>query len=451
MIQYFIQQLEKFIPIKILRVGFLFLSRSFHSLSSLIFSFIVGRLLTLEEHGLYSQYLARIVVFQAILEVGLQYSMIRYLSPAITKNKINEISYLLRASLRIKFYAILLVLLICLYWMVENFYGNVWNFHTGLFPIIASPFHLTNIWLVFLSAIGMSFFSYFDAILVSHKNYKILTFWIPITGTTRIILLLIFFFWNKGVLQINHVLFCFMAGTFISWIFYFFAFDARIFLLPIQRKRVRYWINRLLKYNQWIMLASFFAILSDWMEILMLKNQSDAGIFNAARIPMQGIVILLTTMQSFIMPTMSQFTTSIEYKNYFKKLYIYIILLILLLIPLIFIGNWFIPFWFGEEYYQSLYVFWIIFPSFLLRILFAPLGTALFTLDQPVLIAIEAALRMMGSFILNFFLIPEYGVMGAAVSSLFSQFLGWFFLIYLFYYYFKFDKFPPFLEKIKAK
>jgi O-antigen/teichoic acid export membrane protein len=197
------------------------------------------------------------------------------------------------------------------------------------------------------------------------------------------------------------------------------------------------------------MFATFFAILSDWMEILMLKNQSDAGIFNAARVPMQGIMILLTTMQSFIMPTMSQFTNSKQYKDYFKKLYAVIFLLILFLLPLGLIANWFIPFWFGDEYYQSLYVFWIIYPSFLLRIIFAPLGTALFTLDKPIIITIEAALRMIGSFVFNLILIPEFGVMGAAISSLCSQFLGWFFLIYLFYYYFKFDKFPSIFENIK--
>lgn len=98
MINTILNQLQKFIPSKWIRVGALFLSRSFHSFSSLLFSFIVGRLLTVEEHGLYSQYLARIVVFQAILEVGLQYSLIRYLSPIVSNQRINEMSYLLRAD-----------------------------------------------------------------------------------------------------------------------------------------------------------------------------------------------------------------------------------------------------------------------------------------------------------------------------------------------------------------
>ncbi len=451
MIQLIIKKIDAIFSTSFLRVLALFLSRSFHSFSTLVFSFIVGRLLTIEEHGLYSQYLARIIVFQAILEIGLQYSIIRYLSPYVKKNNQTEIGYILRSSIIIKLYSILLVLLISLYWMAENFLFSLWNIRSNFFPLVSPPNHITNIWLVFLSSIGMSFFSYFDSLLVSYKKYKTLILWIPITGITRIAILLLFFFWNGGVLQINHVLFSFMIGTFLSWPFYFLSFDPRQFFYPVNKIKIRYWIRKLLKYNLWIVLASFFAILSDWMEILMIQNQSDAGIYNAARIPMQGIAILLATMQSFIIPAMSHFTHPNEYKEYFKKIYKYIILLILFLSPTIFILNWFILFWFGLEYYQSTNLLWIIFPGFLLRIVFAPLGTALFTLDQPVMIAIEAGLRMVGSIILNLLLIPQYGVVGAAYSSLFSQFFGWIFLIFLFYYYFKFNEFPFQSKRVKHR
>ncbi len=451
MIQFILRKINTISTRTIIRIGSLFLSRSFHSFSTLIFSFIAGRLLTIEEHGLYSQYLARIIVFQAILEIGLQYSVIRYLSPFIKKNNQVEIQNILRSSMIIKFFSIFLVFLISILWIVENFLFSYWNIYSNIFPLVPPPGQIINVWLVFLSSIGMSFFSYFDSLLVSYKKYKTLILWIPITGITRIMILLIFFFLNDGALQINHVLFSFMIGTFLSWPFYFLSFDSRQFFSPVNKIKVYYWIRKLLKYNLWIVLASFFAILSDWMEILMIKNQVDAGIFNAARIPMQGIAILLTTMQSFIIPAMSHFTQPDEYKQYFIKIYKYIFILILILAPMILILNWFIILWFGQEYYQSTAVLWIIFPGFLLRIVFAPLGTALFTLDQPVMIAIEAGLRMIGSIILNLILIPEFGVMGAAYSSLFSQFFGWIFLIYLFYYYFKFNKFPFQSKKIKPK
>lgn len=431
---------------KFLKSGLLFASRSFHSFSSLIFSFIVGRLLTLEEHGLYSQYLARIIVFQAILEVGLQYSIIRYLTPAVVHNKEKKIYHLLRASLIIKFYAIIFVLLIVTFWMFESYASSSWNFKTKLFPIEPFPEQITNIWLAFLSAVGMSFFSYFDAIFVSFKNYKYLSLWLPLTNLLRIVFLFYFFFYNEGILQLTHVLFSYMAGTFLSWPFYFLMFDVKKFLFPIYKFKTKYWIWKLLKYNRWVILASFFAILADWMEILLLQNQKDAGIYNSVRVPMQGIVILLSTMQSFFMPTMTTFTNNKEYINYFKKIYVYITLIFFCLIPFGFLLEKMIPLWFGEEYYSSLDILWIVYFSFLLRIFFAPLGIALFTLDQPLMIALESALRMFASLSLNLILIPKYGINGAAFSSLFSQFLGWFFLLYFFYYYFKKNAFPKIIN-----
>lgn len=431
-------------------VFFLFLSRSFHSLSSLVFSFIAGRLLTVEEHGLYSQYLARITIFQAILEAGLQFSIIRFLTPAIIENKELQINNILIASLRIKAYAIIIVFFIVIYWMIEGFLNSYWNFSTGLFPVSLPPYHITNIWFVFLSSIGMSFFSYFDALLVSYKSYRLLSLWIPLMGTIRIVLLLLFFFLNDGYLEINHVLFSFMAGTYLPWIFYFLFFDTKKFFVSVQKSKVDYWSRKLLGYNLWILLASFFAILSDWMEIIMLKQVRDAGLFNAARIPTQGILILLATMQSLLLPSMSKFQTAQEFKSYFKKIYGIIFFLFLILLPLVFVGDWLIPFWFGDEYYMAAEVFYILYVSYLLRIFFAPMGIALFPLDQPVIIAIEAGIRLAGSIIFNAILIPEYGIMGAAYATLLSQLGGWIFLVFLFTYFFKHGKFPGVFEKLKS-
>lgn len=100
-----IAAIERLVPRKVLRAGGLFFSRSYHSLSSLIFSFLVGRMLTVEEHGLYGQYFARIIVFQAILEAGLQYSIIRYLAPSAAANDRQEAAEIIRASLKLKLYA----------------------------------------------------------------------------------------------------------------------------------------------------------------------------------------------------------------------------------------------------------------------------------------------------------------------------------------------------------
>ena len=434
-----IAAIERLFPRKVLRAGGLFFSRSYHSFSSLIFSFLAGRMLTVEEHGLYGQYFARIIVFQAILEAGLQYSIIRYLAPVAAANDRQEAAEIIRASLKLKLYAWLIVCVALLYWLIEGFLP----FRSGLFPDVRAPDHIVQGSYVVLSALGLSFFSYFDSLLVSFRRYRSLTFWIPTTGTLRIVLLFALYFLNDGTLRIDDVLYAFMAGAFLAWPFYFRSFDASLFFAPARKERVRAWIDRLMHFNRWIVLASFFSILSDWMEVLLLQEQTDAALYNAARMPMQGFLILLATMQSILLPKFTTFTKKDEYVSFFKKMYAFIAPALVLLLPGFWLFAWFIPVWFGDEYTGSVALFFIIYPGFMLRLLFAPLGTALFALDQPRIIGIEAGLRMLGGIVINSILIPLYGAKGAAISSVLSQFPGWIFLVYCYLHYYRRGSFPP--------
>lgn len=431
-------ELEKRVPRKVLRAGGLFFSRSFHSISQLVFSLLAARLLTVEDHGYYAQYFARMLVFQAILEAGLQYSIIRYLSPAIAAGRRQEAAEIIRASLRLKLYASAIVLGLVGWWMLEGFLP----FRTGIFPIARTPAHILHAWFIFLAALGLSFFSYFDSLLVSFRNYRSLMFWIPATGLLRLIVLSALFFLNGGAVRIEDVLFAFMAGSFLAWPFYFIRFDASLFFEACRPEHVRGWWHRLLRYNRWILLASFFAMLSDYMEILVLQKQSDVALYNAARMPMQGFAILLATMQSLILPRMTTFTTKGEYVAFFKRLYSVLVPGLVLLLPGFWIFRWFIPLWFGEEYLGSVFLFYIVYPGFLLRMMFAPLGAALFALDEPRIIAWEAGLRMAGGVVANAILIPLLGVTGAAVSSVVSQLPGWIFLVYCYIRYYRNGSFP---------
>lgn len=428
---------EKLIPPRFLRAGGLFFSRSYHSLSSLIFSFLAGRLLTVEEHGLYGQYFARIIVFQAILEAGLQYSIIRYLAPAAEDRQ--QVAEIIRASLWLKLYAWLIVCVALLYWLIEGFLP----FRSGLFPDVRAPEHIVHAVYVVFAALGLSFFSYFDSLLVSFRRYRSLTFWIPVTGTLRILLLLVLYFLNDGALRINDVLYAFMAGAFLAWPFYFRSFDASLFFDRVRKDQVRFWMDRLMHFNRWIVAASFFSILSDWMEVLLLQEQTDAALYNAARMPMQGFLILLATMQSILLPRFTTFSTKSEYFRFFKRMYAFLVPSLILLLPGFWLFAWFIPVWYGREYGGSVVLFFIIYPGFMLRLLFAPLGTALFTLDQPRIIGIEAGLRMLGGIVMNSILIPLYGAKGAAISSVLSQLPGWVFLVYCYLYYYRHGSFPP--------
>lgn len=414
-----------------------FIARSSNSFLALLFSLFAGKLLTVEDHGLYGQSMARMIVVQALTEVGLQYSLVRFMSPAIQNGDLTLVRILTKASVFLKFLAIVST-------------GGVAALLIALVPFQnmsflipgGNPDSMLLVWMIFLGGAGMSMVSYFDAILVAHQSYIRLSLWLPTTGLIRLLLLGLLALNESHGIRGEHVIFSFALAPFFSLAAYFVVFPVRFFSSALRVSGYGEWSSRLFTYNLWILAASFCSILSDWMEILLISNERDSGLFNAARMPMQGFLILLATMQSILLPRFSGLTKREDYFALFQRIYRFTLPLAVLLFPGVFLFAWFIPAWYGAEYLPSVHVLYLLYPNFLFRLFFAPLGTALFALDQPRIIAIEAGLRMVSGVILNLLLIPRYGIVGAALASLLAQGSGWIFLIYCYSLYFRSERFP---------
>lgn len=422
----------------------LFVARSFNSLISLIFALLAGKILTVEDHGQFAQALARIVLIQAIAEAGLQFSLVRFLSPLQRNGDLDEISGIVRASLQLKMYAALIAL-VTISLFVLGVLGAPVLGRIGFPNFLLPPSHpdlVPRLWLILLGGLGMSILSYLESILVSRESFIRLSLWLPSVGLIRISLLGFFLVAENASVRSEHVVFAFALGPYLAAAAFFFLFPASFFFRPSKPKIWKPWVRKLISYNFWILFAAFMSILSDWMEIHMIQDAGERGLYSAARMPMQGFLILLATMQAVLLPRFSQLKNRAEYRVIFKKIYFYIILLVLLMLPGMFLIGRLIPWWYGSNYESAVQIFWILYPNFLLRLIFAPLGTALYSLDQPRLIAVEASLRMVAGFGANLILIPQMGNTGAALASLLAQFCGWIFLIYCYHGYFTGRGFP---------
>ncbi len=422
----------------------LFSSRSFNSLISLVFALIAGRILSLEDHGLYSQSFARIVIAQAFTEVGLQFSLVRFMAPALKSGAGSDVRGILRASIQLKFYALGLLTTFALFWTSLILTGPLLG-QAGMPPHLLFTSHpdaLVHLWLVCLGGFGMSILSYLESLLIAHEDFIKLSLWLPSVGLLRIGVLGLFILVDAEAIRAEHVVFAFALGPYPAAVIFFFFFPASFLFQKAEKSEWQPWIRKLFYFNLWILAASFMSILSDWMEIHLIENSDQRGLYSAARMPMQGFLILLATMQAVMLPRFSGLTSRDEFKAVFKRLYSFIIPGMLLLVPGVLVGSWFILWWYGAQYEDSVAVFWLLYPNYLLRLCFAPLGAALFALDQPRLIAVEAGLRMVAGFVLNIYLIDAMGIVGAALASLLSQFAGWAFLVYCYTRFFRGRGFP---------
>ena len=427
---------------KRLRVGLLFSARFSNPILSLVFSLIATRSLSLEGHGIYAKNFAWIVVVQALLEMGLTNSLVRFLSPALKAGRQSEVHAIVRASLQLKLYALLLLGgLTFAYAMLAYFAPDLIEMGVPAWLVPhESPEQLYIYWLVFTGGFGLSLLTYMDSVLVAKEDFLRIFLWVPSVGLIR--LLLLAFFLSMEPVTPEHVLFAFAIGPYLSLMVFFLVFPGAFFLVRAGRNLWKPWVGKLLRFNSWILLAAFFAISSDWMEVLVINLDEDNGIYNAARLPMQAFMILLTTMVSLLMPGFSHLKDLDEFKAYFARIYRYLLPALPLFVPGLFVFPWFILAFYGDSYQTSVDVFYILYPSFILRIYAAPFGIALFALDQPRLIAVEAGLRMLSGVLFVKFLYMKYGVLGAAWGNLLSQCMGWSFLAWCYVRYFQGRPFP---------
>ena len=430
------------------RAALVFSARAVNPVVSLVFSLVMPRILTVEDFGVYGWALARIFIVQAFAEVGLQQSLVRFLVPALRRDNQDEFKAVLRASLQLKLYALVLLALATGVYMgavvVLNKLtgpGLALEFAASFVPS-SHPDQLNLTWLILLGGAGLSILTYLDSVLVAHESFTRLSLWLPSVGLIRFVLLAAFLLAFGGRLRAEHVLYAFALGPFFSIIFFFCLYPARTFMVRSATITWRPLIPKLLRFNVWMMAAAFMAIVSDWMEVLIISEAGDSGHFNAARMPMQGFLILLATMGSILLPRFSHLETPGQFRDSLAQIYRYLIPGLVLFLPGFVVFPYFLSEWYGTDVLIAISVFYVLYPNLMLRICFAPLGVALVALDQPRLVAIEAALRMVAGFVFNVILYPREGIIGAAYASLLAQACGWAFLVFCYYRFFTAGKFP---------
>ncbi|MCB1172072.1 MAG: hypothetical protein KDK39_00830 [Leptospiraceae bacterium] len=422
------------------RLGLLFSARMSGPVLSLAFSLIATRSLSIESHGIYGRSFSAIIILQAILEAGLTNSVVRFLAPAIQSADRQSVRAIVRASIQLKLYTVALLGLPLLAYTLAATLAQRYMPATSFGFLILSADALSIIWLIFLGGLGMSVFTWLDSVLVAHEDFGRIFFWVPTVGIIRLVLLAGLF--HGTVVSHEHVLYAFMAGPWIAILLFFMIFPARFFLQRAGRATWRPWVAKLLQYNIWILFAAFMAICSDWMEMLIINHSEQAAIYNAARLPMQAFMIVLTTMSSFLMTRFSRLKQQQEFQELFRRIFRFLLPGAIMFVPGLVLIPWFILAFYGDEYRASLSVFYILYPGFVLRIYAAPFGIALFALDQPRLIAMESAVRMIGGLILVACGYYWFGITGAAWGSLLAQFPGWLFLGICYWRYFQGHGFP---------
>lgn len=187
-------------------------------------------------------------------------------------------------------------------------------------------------------------------------------------------------------------------------------------------------IREMLKLGVVYSLAFFVVVLNYRIDIVLLERLKDlreVGIYSLSvhiaeqlwQIPLAiSIVIFSRTANEEDYRQMTPRTM--------RLVRISLVLTILLSVTIIFIAPWIVPLVFGKDYEQSILILQVILPGIIMLVIFRVLSGQLAGMGKPELAIYTFVPALAVNIGLNFWLIPLYGGLGAAIATNVSYALG---------------------------
>ena len=398
--------------------GVVFLGTMAGMFLAFIIRVVIVRYITLEEYGLYSLALVLSSLFTTVSILGLEEGSTRYIAYFRSRNKMRNVENTICSSLLITVITGL-VSFITLFFFSDIISEKI--FHC---PRLTLPLKIFSASIPFgvLISIFTSFFRGFD-------DVKPRVYFQEIIRNVLFILLLIL------VISLHLP----YLGVFYSYLISIVTVCV-LFGLYALRKLPCSPINKsclniaglttgkkLLFFSFPLLGATMLNMLMNWTDTLMIgffETPDVVGLYNGA-LPLARLILLALTSAGFIYVPIISGLYSMKLISEIKKTYqilgkwVYSVTLplffIFFLFPETVLGNLF-----GPEYSTAGLVLRLLSLGFMFHVFLGLNGLSLMVLGEPYFLLLTSFIGGLGNIILNYILIPPYGIMGAAIASLLS-------------------------------
>lgn len=370
-----------------------------------LFYIVIARILGPAQFGLLTVAIVTMSMIADIADIGTNTGLIRFVSFNLGHNKEKALRFL-KLSLEIKLivWAIVFVLI------------------QLIAPFLATQiFHkedlITSLRLVSLGVGGALLFSFATSALQAFQKYFL---WSSVNVVTNL-LRLIFIFILGFYIQLNAE-----NSLFIYIILPFFGFFLTLFILPTRSifltKNEFSLSKELFSYNIPVAVFTFIAAISARLDTFMtasLLTAREVGIYGAANQLVQVVPQLISALGVVAAPKFATFDNKNKMMVYFKKFQLFVTGIVLIGILTIPVSIYLIPQILGHEYVQSIGPFIILLMAMLVFLFSIPVhNSIIFYFGRPdIFIWVSLGhLLIIGG--LGYFMISNYGVIGAAVTVL---------------------------------
>ncbi|MFO0775082.1 MAG: oligosaccharide flippase family protein [Nitrospiraceae bacterium] len=185
-------------------------------------------------------------------------------------------------------------------------------------------------------------------------------------------------------------------------------------------------LKDLMHFGKWPAIASLCFVLQSNLAVPALTysvNPGEAGLYAAGASLLLLIDFITVSLLTTLLPRVSQLQTQEQWRAYVKRFSPLFLLMAIGLLPFIFIVRPLIEWLFGPAYSGTVPVLQVLFFGGLGTLLTHPLYPVLYAMNRPQLFSLTQVCALLGWLLAAWWLIPRYGAVGAAWTTLLARLL----------------------------
>lgn len=381
-----------------------------NGLLGLFFYVLTARVLGAREFGLLSVTIAVLSLIVSIVDVGTDTGIIRFVGKHINSDRQKALQFL-----KLAFKTKLIV------WMVTFFVG--WFLVPSVAEHVFNKDELVTPLRIALFGVGGGLlFSFVTSSLQAIQRF---TSWSILNISTNAArLIIIGFFAIISLANLDSVLWVYILLPFIGFLVGFL-------FLPkfIDVNEDSGTVKQFFHYNKWIALFTIVAALSSRLDTFLTTRfltLEQVGIYSVAVVLASIVVQIVSAIATIAAPKLAGFSNKRQAIDYLRKLQYFVsflaIVLVLVGIPL---SMFFIPIFYGANYSFAIQPFIILLIAQSVFLISIPVHISImYYFSYPKLFVWLGLLHICAISLLGVWLIPNLGVIGAAISILIGNILN---------------------------
>ncbi len=381
------------------------------------YTLVAARALTIYDFGVLSAVINLVYLLSSLTDLGISNGIVNFVSKHKTDGKSKEADEYIKSALLIRLGAVILVGVIFL--VNPLFFAK---------KFMATDNKVVTFWAV-ASFIAFIFYNFFPYILQAKREFFKSALVENSYGFLRLFLALVFIL--LGTANLSSMLFSFTFAN-LGPLLFGIIFVGLGFLFT--KPNLNTYIN-LLVFSGWLGIGRMLNSISGRLDLQMLasmKGAFDAGIYSVPSRLTLFIIVLAGSFSAVLAPRLSSFGNKEKERSYIFKATLALLPVVGGVLIWILIAHPFIVFLFGEKFAVSVPVFRLLALSTIPFLMTAPATTAIiYAMRKTLYVGFMAFPQMILIFLLNYYFIPKYGVLGPAYTLIIVNTLVFFYLWFI--------------------